>query len=129
MKLKLESPLKKHREIVIALIVGLSLIGYALITRQTKLDTLNKEIEQERINKLNEETQETEKNAAKEIQLSRCLVEADDNYWETWKINCSSDIKKDKDGEITSCSIPSHVAAELRDEKQKEKDRCADIYK
>ena len=100
MKIKLGKIFKDHKEIIIALIVGISLIGYALITRQTKLDTLNKEINQEIVNKIEEQDKEDEANKVKALQLSFCLSKAENDFWETWKLNCSSNIVKDKDGVI-----------------------------
>ena len=128
MKIKFDKVFKDHKEIIIALIVGISLIGYALITRQTKLDTLNKEIEQERTSKLEEQNLEDEKETKRRLQLSICLSRAESDFWESWKLNCSSDIVKDKDGEIESCSVYSSIGDKLKDQKQKDKDRCADLY-
>ena len=129
MKIKLGKIFKDHKEIIIALIVGISLIGYALITRQTKLDTLNKEINQEIVNKIEEQDKEDEANKVKALQLSFCLSKAENDFWETWKLNCSSNIVKDKDGEIESCSVYSSIGDKLKDQKQSDKDRCADLYK
>jgi len=129
MKIKLGKTFKDHKEIIIALIIGISLIGYALVTSQTKLDTLNKEIKQEMVNKLEEQTKEDEANRVKALQLSFCLSKAESEYWDLWKLNCSSDIVKDKDGEIESCSVYSSIGDKLKDQKQRDKDRCADLYK
>ena len=127
--MKLGKIFKNHKEIIIAIIIGISLIGYALIARQTKLDALNNEIKQERLNRLEEQISEDEKDAKKRIQLTICLTKAENDFWEAWKLNCSSDIVKDEDGEIESCSVYSSIGDKLKDQKQKDKDRCADLYK
>ncbi len=121
--------LSSHKEIIIAVIIGLSLIGYAMITRQTKLETLEREMEQENTKKLEEKTRIEDEERDRTLKLNRCLLEADDNFWSAWKLNCSSEIVKDKDGEIESCSVYNSIGEGLKTQKQKDKDRCVDLYK
>lgn len=114
--------------IAVALIIGLAVVGYALINRQTKLDTIREQVNAERETVLKQEEQEAERKGS----LDTCLSIAVEKFRSGWMRNCEnsgSNIEKDEDGEITSCSLPGYLRDGLEETKQKERDRCAELYK
>lgn len=60
--------------------------------------------------------------------LDLCLSQAEKDHWESWKLNCNSDIKKDENGEIESCGVPAALAKNIDDERQQDKDNCFKRY-
>lgn len=66
-----------------------------------------------------------------EGKLDACLAQAEKEHWDTWKLNCEgrgSDIKKNEQGDIESCSLPSDLAQRIKDSTQTEKDNCFRRY-
>lgn len=117
--------------VVVASIIGLSILGYALVNRQTKLDIIKEQNKIKTDSALKQEEQEAEKEASRKRSLQSCLFRAEDDYWDSWSINCENSgtyIVRDGDGEIESCNLPTYLADSLKAEKQKEKDRCAELY-
>ncbi len=113
--------------ILVAIIIGLSILGYALINRQTKLDTIKEQNKTKEDAALKQEEQE----ASRKRSLQSCLFRAEGDYWDKWSLNCEtggSDIERGEDGEIESCSLSGDLADDLRAEKQEEKDRCTELY-
>lgn len=117
--------------VLIAIIIGLSILGYALISRQTKLDMI---VEQNRIETdatQRQEEREEEKEASREKALSACLATAERGYNSSWNANCKdfgSYLERDEDGEIENCALPGYLRDDFSENKQKEKDRCTELY-
>lgn len=66
-----------------------------------------------------------------ESKLDDCLAEADDSSRHTWMKNCKnfgSNIEKDDDGEITTCSLPGYLSTKISDQQQVDKDNCFRRY-
>ena len=61
----------------------------------------------------------------KDFELNSCLEHADDEWWDTWKLNCDDDnIKYEESGEIKSCSVPNHLSKSIHDQRQTDKENC-----
>ncbi len=114
--------------IIIAAIIGVAILGYALISRQTKLDTTREQNNLERQTILKQEEQETENDK----KLNSCLSTATERAKSGWMNNCEnfgSNIEKDEDGNITTCSLPGRISDSIREKEQQDSDRCAELYK
>ncbi len=114
----------KNEKIIIATIIGVALLGYALIGRQTKLDLA---ADQERIEgqEALAEQQELQK---REERLTACMVTANKKHWDTWKLNCDSDFLYFENEKIKSCSVPNHLAPAINKATKETKDRCVELY-
>ena len=121
--------------ITIALILGLAILGYALIGRQTKLDTIREQEQTER-EQINAEREAISKQEERETERKRnlrlCLSIAESERWSSWQLNCESfgsNIKRDENDEIESCNLSMDLANDIDEQGQKEKDRCSELYK
>jgi len=65
----------------------------------------------------------------KKARLDSCLAAAESAWWSSWELNCSSNFKYNDDGDLESCSVPTHLAKRIDDEKQGNKENCIELYK
>lgn len=122
----------KNEKIVIALILGLAVLGYALITRQTKLEMIQEENRITTENELRQEELKATEESERKRKLSQCLADAELQHRSQWLRNCEnfgSYLKRDDDGEIENCALPAYLRNDFDAKKQQEKDRCAELYK
>ncbi len=117
----------KSEKIIIAIILGIALLGYSLIGRQTKLDlaTADRVAEEEEASALRS------KEIQKQNKLNTCISKATSGRRSWWKNSCEnfgSNLKKNGDGDITSCSLPSYIADNIHQKEKEDKDRCVKLY-
>ena len=68
----------------------------------------------------------------KQTNMENCLLKAERDGLDWWMKNCEnhgSNIERDGDGEITSCSLQGYLADKINDTEQEEKDRCIEMYR
>jgi len=98
--------------IIVAFILGLSIIGYAYINQSSR----RAEIIAER---LHEDALRREKQG----ELTRCQNKATRVYQETWKKSCLEKYGTD------DCSLPLNIAKSYEDILKDSMDRCISLYK
>lgn len=113
--------------IIVAIILGLAFLGYGFLNYQQKKIL----IEEERRVESEKAVQEFAKETERTRKLSACLYSAESAYYSTWLSNCKNhgfNIEKDKSGEITNCSLYLTLSSSLDEVRQKDKDRCTELY-
>ncbi|MEA2036843.1 MAG: hypothetical protein U9O94_05005 [Nanoarchaeota archaeon] len=101
-------------KIIIALIIGFSILGYGYINQKTKLQIEeNKKAEQLRLN-IQKESQETK--------LRQCLYQANVDYHLTWDNSC--EIR----GLREDCFLPTHQAESYNNMLKTNESNCIKIY-
>lgn len=86
--------------LIVSLIIGASILGYGYMNNKYKTETL-------------------EKRGGK---YEKCVKEAEDNLTTVWNKHCKSL------GESDKCGLPSSVAKEYYDRKQKTINNCIRLY-
>lgn len=113
------------KEIKMVLIISIAIVIFSLVNYKTKLDVIKIQNQEKAAESLREEKSLQDK----KFMLSVCLRGVESDFWETWKLNCTSNFKKDDKGEIESCNVPSNLARDIKLDEQKDKDRCVELYK
>lgn len=121
----------RNERVKIALIIGLALIGYALINYKTKIDTVKERDKIETRAILMQDNLETEREEQRELDRKQCLLEAERDSHNWWMANCENhglNVERNDDGEITRCSLSGYLSEKIKDTEQEEKDRCMEMF-
>lgn len=113
--------------IIVALIIGLSILGYGYLSYQKQKMVLG----EKRMVETEEKAKKAKEDSMRTKKLETCLTNADSRSSEWWLSNCENhgfNIEKDEDGEITTCSLYSDLGSQIQEGLQKDKDRCAKLY-
>jgi hypothetical protein len=121
--------MKKYLALILsgAVFIFLAASAYYFVVQKPKVQLAEYEAE-----KTSLELQAATKEQNKINKLEACLLEADKNRYDRWLANCEdfgSYHKKNDDGEITNCALPTYLIDIIEEEQQSEKDRCVEIYK
>ena len=104
-------------------------IGTALIAGTLRNNLRIAEQEQELELKQIEYQQTLEENKVKEVNLNACLVQVEEDAWDMWKLNCSSEFEYDSNDEIVACSVAINLAENLDKTEQDRREDCIEMYK
>lgn len=111
--------------ILVAAILGLSILGYGYMNISYK----NKVFQAEQVEKQAEEAEkqaEREKEAKgkayNQLMRDACLKDSEASYQENWKSNCEAR------GLNEDCSLPSDLAENLGNNRDKQRDECFKKY-
>lgn len=126
------SSLFLSKEVIIALILGLAILGYGALSYQGKMENIKyqqekaaqeQQTEQEKI-KMEQEKAEREETTkeSREKNLNDCLENAFKNYKSTWDLNC------EKQGQEEGCSLSHTFASELDKDYGENQEMCIKLY-
>lgn len=113
--------------IIVAMILGLAILGYGYLNFQQKKVLIEEERKVREENLVRESANKTEGMR----KLDACLYTADITYHSAWLSNCKNhgfNIEKNKEGEIVNCSLYTTLANSIDEVRQKDKDRCIELY-
>ncbi len=117
----------KSEKIIIAVILGVAMLGYAFIGRQTKLDLA----ESKRVVQEQEATARKQEEQNRADKLRGCLQTAGIRKHTWWTNSCENhgyNIEKNEDGVITTCSLPSYNSDLINKTEREDRDRCVKLY-
>jgi len=111
--------------ILVALILGLSVVGYGYLNISHKnkvFEAEQVEKEQERLAEEAEKTKQEQDKAYNDLMLAACLRDADTSYHEGWNSECEAKGLKD------DCLLPASNVDRWDDRKAKAREECFKKY-
>lgn len=104
--------------IIIAVIIGLAILGYGYMNYSVKIKILENEKQTKEL--------ETKKEKDKELNLRICLLNASSNAADYWNRECKSyGVNHKKD----DCNLPEYNANNVNEYKKNEQEKCYQLYK
>jgi uncharacterized protein HemX len=113
---------KLNEKIIIAVIIGLAIVGFALVDQQTKLKVLQEQERMETREREKEQLRQDEDEFTRNQKLLTCKLVADEKRHGWWAKECKSQGSKE------DCRLPEYNADRIDASNKNDIDNCIKLY-